>query len=121
MRAIDRWQHRGSVSGHSSFGGLMILALLAIPSGVLLGIGACAYLAYRDTKKGIHPNTMGGPKQRQRLLWSYMALGALGFIGWVAVTDTTSDWLGFLLGLLGGMIGLLIFNRLDRRLTRYIG
>jgi hypothetical protein len=99
----------------------MWFALLAIPAGVLLGLGVCAYLAYGDTKLGVHPNTMGGPKQRAKLLRSYMALGLLGAIGWITVTATTTNWLAFVLGLLGGLIGRAVFNRLDRRMTRYIG
>ena len=100
----------------------MWLALLAIPAGILLGVGVCAHLAHGDTKQGVHPNTMGGPKQRAALLRQYrwLAIGA-GLIGWVAVTNFTTSWLAFALGLLGGIVGRAMFNRMDRRMTRYIG
>jgi len=43
------------------------------------------------------------------------ALGLFGAVGWIAVTATTTNWLAFVLGLLGGLIGRATFNRLDRR------
>ena len=99
----------------------MVLSLLAIPAGLAFGVGVCAYLAYNDTKRGVHPNTMGGPKQRARLLRSYMLLGVLGLVGWIAVSEIASSWLATLLGFACAFIGRSIFNRLDRRMTRYIG
>ena len=100
----------------------MWIALLALPTGFLLGLGACGWLAYNDAKHDVHPLVMGGPKQRAKVQRQYMGLALLGVAGWIGVNVITGGHgLAFLLGSIGSIVTIPVFNRIDRRLTRYMG
>lgn len=99
-----------------------VLALLIFPAGALLGFGVCAYLAAQDTRRGTHPRSMGGPRLQRPLLIKYSFLAFAGVVGWASVGQLAdATWYWNLLGIAGAVLGLVLFNLLDKRMTRHMG
>jgi hypothetical protein len=94
---------------------------LEIAAGVLLGLAIGVFLAEMDIKRGIHLRSMGGTKQRKQLRRNYRLIGLAALAIWLAIVIPTQlHWSGWP-GAAGALGGIILFNLIENRMTRYIG